>query len=180
MRSTSALLQGLSGARHAHSLEVGRKAAAASAQQRLVDPAFVADLVTAAQLHDIGYRPDLALIGFHPLDGATALRQAGFSSLTCHLVAHHTGADREAWMRGIPASAFTPFAYPEDEAAPLRAVLAWADLTTSPSGRTVTVEERLTEILTRYPSDDVVHRNTRAELAWLTAAGQHPLGALDA
>ena len=180
MRSTSALLQGLSGARHAHSLEVGRKAAAAAAQQHLVDPAFVVDLVTAAQVHDIGYRPDLALTGFHPLDGAIALRQAGFSDLTCHLVAHHTGATKEAAMRGIPASAFAPFAYPPQEAAPLRAVLAWADLTTSPDGRSVTVEDRLAEILTRYPSHDVVHRNTRAELAWLTAAGQHPLGALDA
>lgn len=180
MRTTGSILAGLPGTRHAHSLEVGRKAASAAADCHIVNPAYLVDLVTAAQLHDVGYRADLALIGFHPLDGAIALQQAGFSDLICHLVAHHTGAAREAQARGIPSGAFTPFAFDEQIAAPLRAVLTWADLTTSPTGHTVTVEERINEILTRYPSEDVVHRNTLDARPWLIAAGEHPLGALGA
>ncbi len=31
-------------------------------------------LVAAAYLHDIGYAPELAITGFHPLDGARHLR----------------------------------------------------------------------------------------------------------
>lgn len=180
MKTVAEFLEGLPAPRHAHSLEVGRKAAAAASESQVIDPAHLVDLVTAAQLHDVGYRPDLSLIGFHPLDGAIALQQAGFSDLTCHLVAHHTGAAKEAEARGLPAAAFSPFTYDEDIAAPLRAVLAWADLTTSPAGHTVTVGERVDEILARYPDDDVVHRNTLAVRPWLMAAGQHPLGALDA
>jgi HD superfamily phosphodiesterase len=33
------------------------------------------DLLTAAWLHDIGYAPELAETGFHPLDGARYLRR---------------------------------------------------------------------------------------------------------
>jgi len=35
------------------------------------------DLVAAAWLHDIGYAPELAETGFHPLDGARYLRRVG-------------------------------------------------------------------------------------------------------
>ncbi|WP_406239339.1 hypothetical protein [Nocardia sp. NBC_01009] len=31
--------------------------------------------MTAAWLHDIGYAPDIARIGFHPVDGAEFLRE---------------------------------------------------------------------------------------------------------
>jgi hypothetical protein len=35
-------------------------------------------LVAAAWLHDVGYAPELAVTGFHPLDGAQHLEAAGF------------------------------------------------------------------------------------------------------
>jgi len=175
--ATADLLHGLTPTRHRHSLEVARKAAHAGAD--LIDTRHLADLVTAAQLHDIGYRDDLRQTGFHPLDGAAALRSQGYSDLTCHLVAHHTGAIHEAHTRGIPDQAYGHYSYPEDIAAPLRAVLAWADLTTGPDGTTVKVEQRIAEILQRYPDPDPVHLNTLANRAWLLTAGQHPLGALE-
>lgn len=176
MTTVARHLDGLTPQRRRHCLEVARKAAAAAAE--LVDPAHLVDLVTAAQLHDIGYRPDLAVTGFHPLDGAAALRHLGFSDLTCHLVATHTGAVFEARARDISGDLYEPYDYDEAVAAPLRAVLAWADLTTGPGGATVTVGERLDEILTRYPVGNVVHRHTLDNLPWLTRAGSDPLGAL--
>ena len=53
-----------------HSLGVADRA-------RTIAPTLGADaelLEAAAVLHDIGYAPDLAKTGFHPLDGARYLR----------------------------------------------------------------------------------------------------------
>lgn len=36
-------------------------------------------------------------------------------------------------------------------------VITWADMTTSPTGATVSVTQRVAEILTRYPESDPVH-----------------------
>ncbi|MET3808691.1 hypothetical protein ABIB25_005721 [Nakamurella sp. UYEF19] len=36
--------------------------------------------------------------------------------------------------------------------------LIWADMTTGPTGQTVTVEDRLAEILRRYTEESPVHR----------------------
>ena len=62
-----------------------------------------ADLVAAAAwLHDIGYAPDVAATGFHPLDGARHLRDIeGASVMLCRLVAHHSCAINEAVERGL-------------------------------------------------------------------------------
>ena len=34
-------------------------------------------LTQAAVLHDVGYAPDVAITGFHPLDGARHLSRSG-------------------------------------------------------------------------------------------------------
>ena len=48
--------------------------------------------------------------------------------------------------------------------------LAYADMTTGPTGRGVTVEDRLAEILERYGPDDPVHRAiSRARVDLVTA-----------
>jgi hypothetical protein len=39
-----------------------------------------------------------------------------------------------------------------------RAALAWADVTSSPTGQPSNVADRLAEILRRYPADSIVHR----------------------
>ena len=54
------------------------------------------DLVTAAWLHDIGYAPELAETGFHPLDGARYLRRVGVDGQVVSLVAYHSCAQIEA------------------------------------------------------------------------------------
>ena len=50
-------------------------------------------LKAAAWLHDLGYAPDIRDTGFHPLDGAVWLREAGFDNRVSALVAYHTCAD---------------------------------------------------------------------------------------
>ncbi|GGV75649.1 hypothetical protein GCM10010228_39610 [Streptomyces massasporeus] len=76
-----------------------------------------ADLLEAAAvLHDIGYAPDLAKTGFHPLDGARYLRDvAGADNRVINLVAHHSCAWMErkraacarSWRSSSPARART-------------------------------------------------------------------------
>jgi HD domain len=44
---------------------------------RVVPPADRDLLVAAAYLHDVGYAPELAKTGFHPLDGARWIRDHG-------------------------------------------------------------------------------------------------------
>jgi hypothetical protein len=73
----------------------------------------------------------------------------------CRLVAHHTGALVEADERGI-AELADEFALPEQE---LLEALTYCDMTAGVDGCQVTVEERLSEILMRYPSEHVVHRS---------------------
>lgn len=122
-----------------------------------------ADLVEAAAwLHDVGYSPDLVVYGFHPLDGALYLRDTAHADpLLCRLVAYHSGAQVEAHIRGIAGQLLDSFPPP-----PLRLLqaLTYCDLTTSPDGTPTSVDQRLTEIRTRYGPDTIVYRSIdRAE-----------------
>lgn len=114
-------------------------------------------LVAAAYLHDIGYAPELAATGFHPLDGARHLRSVGDEDLA-RLVAHHTNARYEAGLRGIDGY--------EDEfpygGTVLDDALTFCDLTTSPDGGLVTIEDRVEDIVQRYGADHVVSRTVLA------------------
>jgi HD domain len=131
-----------------------------------------ADLVTAAAwLHDIGYAPGVAAIGFHPLDGARHLRdRAGASEMLCRLVAHHSCAINEAAERGLAgelAAEFRP-ARPD-----LADALAYCDLTTSPDGDRMPVACRLAEIRRRYGPGHLVSRSiTRSEPEMTQAVGR--------
>ncbi|MEK6440910.1 HD domain-containing protein [Pseudonocardia sp. T1-2H] len=116
-------------------------------------------LVAAAWLHDIGYSPEIGHTRFHPLDGARYLRDQGWSAVIVGLVAHHSGARYEAEQRGLGAE-LAEFPFPDG---PLLDALVTADLTTGPSGERLTYDERISEILDRYPANDPVHE------AWLTA-----------
>jgi hypothetical protein len=140
------LLAVLTDDRRAHSLAVGRKAEAAAAGIAL---AWRADLAVAAVLHDIGYGHVES--GFHPLDGARFLARAGFSPVVCNLVVHDSASTYEAEERGIDLAAYQDFAVDQD-LSEAHAVLWWADLTTGPQGRDVTVEDRLDEIPLRRRS----------------------------
>ena len=123
---------------------------------RGIAPAFDAaadELVAAAYLHDVGYAPALALDGFHPLDGGRFLREVGQERLAC-LVAHHSGARIEAGFRGI-CDYDEEFPY---LASPLDDALTFCDLTTSPSGESITLGERIDEIVSRYGSGSSTSR----------------------
>ena len=117
-----------------------------------------ADLLEAAAwLHDIGYAPELATTGLHELDGARYLRDAQHADvMLCRLVAHHSCAIIEAGERGLAdilSSEFDPA--PEV----LASVLTCCDMTTSPDGQPVRVEQRLAEIQDRYGSGHLVSRS---------------------
>lgn len=110
-------------------------------------------LVASAYLHDVGYSPILAETGFHPLDGARWIRDHGPGGRLACLVAHHSCAIYEAQVRGLENLLINEFE-PEDSAT--YDALVYCDMTTGPTGKVVTLGERLTEILGRYgPNHEV-------------------------
>jgi hypothetical protein len=111
-------------------------------------------LVRAAWLHDIGYAPELAVTGFHPLDGALYLDSIGAPRRIVCLVAHHSCAREEAQLRGLGAQ----LAQFDDEAGALRDALWCCDITTSPDGERVKAAKRIREIKRRYGLGNVVTR----------------------
>ena len=129
-----------------------------------------ADLLEAAAwLHDVGYAPGLARTGFHPLDGARYLRDVERAGdVLCRLVAHHSCAIIEAEERGLAGQLLSEFALAPGD---LTGALIYCDMTTSPDGQATAVEERLTEIVTRYGPGHLV---TRA----ITRSGPHLAGAV--
>ena len=100
-----------------------------AARARGLAPVLGADadlLEAAAWLHDIGYAPGLATTGLHQLDGA-----------------HHSCAIIEAGERGLAGVLSSEFDPAPDA---LASVLTCCDMTTSPDGQPVPVEQRLAEI----------------------------------
>jgi hypothetical protein len=128
-----------------------------------------ADLLqSAAWLHDIGYSPDLVVTGFHPLDGARYLRDEHHAgAVLCALVAYHSCAVNEAEDRGLAgalAAEFTPASQFLSDA------LTYCDMTTTPDGRLVEVENRLSEIQARYGAGHLVTRFIQRSSAHLIGA----------
>ncbi|GBE22303.1 HD domain protein [bacterium BMS3Bbin01] len=116
-------------------------------------------LVAAAYLHDVGYAPELAVSGFHSLDGARHLRSLRHERLA-GLVAHHTRARHEARLRGLQEE----LAAFDDEDSLVSAALTYCDLTTGPSGERMTPERRLADVEARYGEHSPVTNGLRA--AW--------------
>jgi hypothetical protein len=131
---------------------------------------------SAAWLHDIGYAAPLVDSGFHPLDGARYLGDHGFGGRGLWtLVAHHTCAQIEADERGIGKVLAAEFPIGDIDPSTV-AALTYCDMTTGPDGQLVDVEQRIAEILSRYPPDHVVHRSIaraapslRAQVAQVSA-----------
>jgi hypothetical protein len=136
-----------------------------AAQARSLAPMLGDDadlLEAAAWLHDIGYSPELADTGFHPLDGARYLRDMEHADpMLCRLVANHSCAIIEAEVRGLIDVLSSEFSSPEPK---LNDALAYCDMTTTPAGDVVCVHDRLSEIVKRYgPQDTVTKFIRRAE-----------------
>ena len=133
-----------------------------AAQARSLAPILGEDadlLEAAAWLHDIGYSPDLADTGFHPLDGARYLRDVEHADRRlCGLVANHSCAILEAYERGLADVLSSDFPSPDPK---LNDALAYCDMTTTPTGDVVSVHDRLSEIVERYGPHDVVTRFIR-------------------
>lgn len=133
-------------------------------------------LAQAAILHDVGYSPSIALTGFHPLDGARHLRALGFDEQLVGLVAHHSCARVEAEIRDL-GDELDEFAVGP---ARLTDALIFCDMTVSPYGQPVTVDDRLREILERYGPDSVVGRFIHLAAPELRAATGRIATALEA
>jgi HD superfamily phosphodiesterase len=115
-------------------------------------------LIAAAYLHDVGYALELTKTGFHPLDGARFLREAGHERVA-GLVAHHSASDAEADERGF-AEQLAEF--PSEDSLVARA-LTYCDLTTGPDGEEMGVSARLAELGDRLGEDDPTVRAVRRE-----------------
>jgi predicted hydrolase (HD superfamily) len=139
------------GSRPAHVEAVARRAKQVG---QVLPDADATTLVAAAFLHDVGHAPALRATGLHPLDGARWLRDQGIDRRVCNLVAHHSGARFEAEERGLRAE-LDEF---DLESGSVMDGLVYADMTTTPDGVYVSFEQRLNDILMRYPADDPVHR----------------------
>lgn len=128
-----------------------------AAQARSLAPILGDDadlLEAAAWLHDIGYSPELADTGFHPLDGARYLRDVEHADpLLCRLVANHSCAILEAEERGLADVLSSEFPAPDPK---FSDALAYCDMTTTPTGDVVSVHDRLSEITKRYGPQDIV------------------------
>ena len=124
-------------------------AARADALSVTVPTDMVDALVASAWLHDIGYAPALRQTGFHPLDGATYLRQEGWPDDVCALVAHHSGSRFVARINGLDGS-LGKFEFAEDAASD---VLTSADNTAGQDGSLVKMTERLREKMQRHGPD---------------------------
>jgi putative nucleotidyltransferase with HDIG domain len=125
-------------------------------------------LHAAALLHDIGYAPQLAATGFHPLDGARYLRKtAVFDERLVSLVAHHSFALVEAELRGLRTELESEFPQRSEDRL-LTDALLFCDMTTTPNGTRTTSWARVDEITSRYGADSLVGRFIR-----LAAPGIH-------
>lgn len=130
-----------------------QRVAARAEQVAALFPDVHDTLVSAAWLHDVGYAPALAHIGFHPLDGGRYVRGQGHEDVA-RLVAHHTGARVEATLRGIDGY-LEEFPFDDSD---LDRALTFCDLTTGPGGAPVRVADRVREIQERYGADHPVSR----------------------
>jgi hypothetical protein len=159
------LLSGV-GARLWHTRTVACQAQRASVH---LEPPWRQALVDAAWLHDVARSAELADTGLHCLDGARFLRRDGWAAETCQLVAWHSAPLAEATLRGLHHELIAEFDRPPKIACD---ALTWADMTSSPTGEIWGVEQRVAEILDRYPRASVTYRATwesAAELCQATA-----------
>ena len=147
------------GDRWLHVQAVGRSAEELSERGFDVSDA----VIMAAWLHDVGYGESVAATGFHPVDGAAWLEEQGAPPGVVALVAFHSGAQFEAEERGL-GDVLARFPEPDPDQLD---VLTLIDMSTSPLGRRISVQERLAEILERYPDDDPVHRAVSRSCSYL-------------
>lgn len=133
-------------------------------------------LICAAWLHDIGYAPDLNKLGFHPIDGARYLRDVEHADeRLIRLVANHSCALIEARNRDLGDVLAEEFPSPADL---VLDALTFCDMTTSPTGARVDLDERLNEAFQRYGDGHLVTRSLTEARPLLEASLQRVGAAL--
>jgi HD superfamily phosphodiesterase len=112
-------------------------------------------LIAAAYVHDIGYAPELKQTGLHSIDGARWLRSHSQERLAS-LTAYHSGTWFQAQLHG-----FLPDLeqFPREQSM-LADALDYCDMTTGPAGARISFEERIQDILVRYPEPHIVAKAT--------------------
>jgi hypothetical protein len=138
------------GSRWRHTMGVAAQARTVSV---ILEPSEAIVLEAAAYVHDVGYAPELARTGFHPLDGARFVRARGHERLA-ELVAYHSDARAQADALGL-LPGLLEF---EDERSLVSTALTYCDLTVGPHGDSVTPEARMAEIRKRHGPDAVETR----------------------
>jgi putative nucleotidyltransferase with HDIG domain len=139
-----------------HVQGVGGEATRVAEALGLADDALAA----AAWLHDIGYGPDVADTGFHPLDGARFLRRIGAGDRVARLVAHHSCAVLEARVRGLERELLAEF---EPEESVTYDALIFCDMVIGPDGEAMSFEDRVREVYQRYGEGDIARALRMAE-----------------
>jgi hypothetical protein len=112
--------------------------------------------------------------GFHPLDGATYLRQEGRPDGVCALVAHHSGSRFVARIHGLDGS-LHEFEFAEDEPSD---VLTSADNTADLDGSLVKLSVRLRDKLHRHGPDSPAARANPERDDYIRAAARRVIGRL--
>lgn len=116
-------------------------------------------LIQACYLHDIGYSPKLQRYGFHPLDGAIFAAQQQFAQPIVAAVLFHSCA-YEAVKEERNPEMLTIYEKHDslltDQDRCFIQLVTYCDIQTSPTGETITFQERLDEIITRYGLDHPV------------------------
>ena len=89
--------------------------------------------------------------GLHPIDGACYLKSHNQNRLAS-LVAYHSGAQFEAKLRGL-SEELKQFPY---EYSLISDALTFCDMTTNPTGKQVSFQERIEDIFNRYDETHIV------------------------
>jgi len=135
-----------------HMKGVGRRAASLARQLQLPD--YEAGLLRrAAFMHDIGYASGLKRTGFHQLDGALALADAGApEGITASALLHSSA------QHGLSGRIGEIYAQAPDTNGYSRLVdlVSWCDIRTSATGHGCSLGERVLDIAKRFGPDHIV------------------------
>jgi len=132
-------------------------------------------ILAAAWLHDIGHAGHLVRSGFHPLDGALYLREAGWDEDVVGLVAHHSHSRVVADHLGIGSELALFEAVDSLDAD----TLTFADVIAGSNGQGVSASKGLAQILNPPRDAQALPQEVReSRYALLTASVVAVHGAL--
>lgn len=116
------------------------------------DAGFGGKLELAALYHDIGYAETWKITGFHPVDGALTAREHGLPEAVAQAILHHGGSWSEARrLRPDVMKYYGPACRMMDD--PLYRAMSFCDLHTGPSGKRISLDERLADIRQRHAAN---------------------------